>query len=48
MGAEIIDGKAFAAGVRADVAAHLVNLAWNGLAGMERRPRLHTASRGDS
>ncbi len=33
---------------KADVAAHVVNLAWNGLAGMERRPRLHTASRGDS
>ncbi|WP_402467445.1 TetR/AcrR family transcriptional regulator [Isoptericola aurantiacus] len=25
---------------KADVAAHLVNLAWNGLAGMERRPGL--------
>lgn len=25
---------------KADVAAHLVNLAWNGLAGMEARPRL--------
>lgn len=29
---------------KADVAAHVVNLAWNGLAGMERRPRLHTSS----
>ncbi len=28
---------------KADVAAHVVNLAWNGLTGMERRPRLHTA-----
>ncbi|MCL2424591.1 MAG: TetR/AcrR family transcriptional regulator, partial [Micrococcales bacterium] len=26
-----------------EVAAHLVNLAWNGLAGLERRPRLTTA-----
>jgi len=25
---------------KADVAAHLVNLAWNGLAGLERRPAL--------
>ncbi|GAA1732105.1 TetR/AcrR family transcriptional regulator [Isoptericola hypogeus] len=25
---------------KAEVAAHLVNLAWNGLAGMEKRPRL--------
>lgn len=25
---------------KADVAAHLVNLAWNGLSGLERRPRL--------
>ena len=28
---------------KADVAAHLVNLAWNGLAGMEPKPTLHTA-----
>ncbi|MFF1529929.1 TetR/AcrR family transcriptional regulator [Cellulomonas sp. NPDC058312] len=28
---------------KADVAAALVNLAWNGLSGMERRPRLTTA-----
>ncbi len=28
---------------KADVAAHLVNLAWNGLSGLERRPRLSTA-----
>jgi AcrR family transcriptional regulator len=28
---------------KADVAAHLVNLAWNGLSGLERRPRLTTA-----
>jgi len=27
---------------KADVAAHLVNLAWNGLAGLERRPALTT------
>ncbi|HET7303477.1 MAG TPA: TetR/AcrR family transcriptional regulator [Segeticoccus sp.] len=27
---------------KADVAAHLVNLAWNGLAGLEQKPRLHT------
>ena len=27
---------------KADVAAHLVNLAWNGLAGMEKHPRLRT------
>ena len=26
---------------KADVAAHLVNLAWNGLSGLEARPRLH-------
>lgn len=26
---------------KADVAAHLVNLAWNGLSGLESRPRLH-------
>ncbi|MCL2454966.1 MAG: TetR/AcrR family transcriptional regulator [Micrococcales bacterium] len=26
-----------------EVAAHLVNLAWNGLAGLERRPRLTTS-----
>jgi len=26
-----------------EVAAHLVNLAWNGLAGLERRPRMTTA-----
>ena len=29
---------------KADVAAALVNLAWNGLAGLERRPRLTTAT----
>src|SRR6478672_562142 len=28
---------------KADVAAHLVNLAWNGLAGIEARPTLRTA-----
>ncbi|MEO6144771.1 MAG: TetR/AcrR family transcriptional regulator, partial [Dermatophilaceae bacterium] len=28
---------------KADVAAHLVNLAWNGLAGMEPKPILRTA-----
>jgi len=28
---------------KADVAAHLVNLAWNGLSGLERRPELLTA-----
>ncbi|HET8600574.1 MAG TPA: TetR/AcrR family transcriptional regulator [Segeticoccus sp.] len=27
---------------KADVAAHLVNLAWNGLVGLEQRPRLQT------
>jgi AcrR family transcriptional regulator len=27
---------------KADVAAHLVNLAWNGLSGLERRPSLRT------
>lgn len=27
---------------KAEVAAHLVNLAWNGLSGLERRPRLVT------
>ncbi|WP_448059278.1 TetR/AcrR family transcriptional regulator [Cellulomonas hominis] len=27
---------------KAEVAAHLVNLAWNGLAGLERKPRLST------
>ena len=26
---------------KADVAAHLVNLAWNGLSGLESRPQLH-------
>jgi hypothetical protein len=25
---------------KAEVAAHLVNLAWNGLSGLERRPQL--------
>jgi hypothetical protein len=25
---------------KADVAAHLVNLAWNGLSGLERKPRI--------
>jgi AcrR family transcriptional regulator len=30
---------------RADVAAHLVNLAWNGLSGLERRPTLIHQSR---
>ena len=30
---------------KADVAAHLVNLAWNGLAGMEPKPILRTASK---
>jgi len=30
---------------KADVAAHLVNLAWNGLAGMEPKPVLRTAGR---
>jgi len=29
---------------KADVAAHLVNLAWNGLAGLEKKPRLISAS----
>jgi AcrR family transcriptional regulator len=29
---------------KADVAAHLVNLAWNGLSGLERRPTLRTAA----
>ena len=29
---------------KADVAAHLVNLAWNGLAGMEKKPELVTRS----
>ncbi|GAB95255.1 AcrR family transcriptional regulator [Kineosphaera limosa] len=29
---------------KADVAAHLVNLAWNGLSGLERNPALQTAS----
>ncbi len=29
---------------KADVAAHLVNLAWNGLSGLERRPQLTNAS----
>lgn len=28
---------------KADVAAHLVNLAWNGLSGMEAKPTLRTA-----
>jgi hypothetical protein len=28
---------------KADVAAHLVNLAWNGLAGLEKKPALLTA-----
>jgi len=28
---------------KAEVAAHLVNLAWNGLSGLERRPRLTTS-----
>ena len=27
---------------KADVAAHLVNLAWNGLSGMEGKPTLRT------
>ena len=27
---------------KADVAAHLVNLAWNGLAGLEKKPGLLT------
>lgn len=31
---------------KADVAAHLVNLAWNGLSGLEHRPRLITQRRG--
>jgi AcrR family transcriptional regulator len=30
---------------KADVAAHLVNLAWNGLAGMEAKPTLRTTGR---
>ena len=30
---------------KADVAAHLVNLAWNGLAGMEPKPILRTAAK---
>ena len=29
---------------KAEVAAHLVNLAWNGLSGLERRPSLSTSS----
>jgi AcrR family transcriptional regulator len=33
---------------KADVAAHLVNLAWNGLSGMEKKPSLTTKDRGDS
>jgi AcrR family transcriptional regulator len=31
---------------KAEVAAHLVNLAWNGLAGLESKPRLDNVSRG--
>jgi hypothetical protein len=27
---------------KADVAAHLVNLAWNGLAGLEKKPTLRS------
>jgi hypothetical protein len=30
---------------KADVAAHLVNLAWNGLGGMEQKPILRTAKK---
>jgi AcrR family transcriptional regulator len=30
---------------KTDVAAHLVNLAWNGLSGLERRPELTTGTR---
>jgi len=30
---------------KADVAAHLVNLAWNGLSGLESRPTLHGRAR---
>lgn len=30
---------------KADVAAHLVNLAWNGLSGMEKKPSLTTKER---
>ncbi|MHA7133407.1 TetR/AcrR family transcriptional regulator [Oerskovia turbata] len=33
---------------KADVAAHLVNLAWNGLSGMEKKPSLTTKDRGDA
>ena len=29
------------------VAAHLVNLAWNGLSGLEQRPALSEAARGE-
>ncbi|GAA3229944.1 TetR/AcrR family transcriptional regulator [Oerskovia jenensis] len=32
---------------KADVAAHLVNLAWNGLSGMEKKPSLTTKDRTD-
>ncbi|UNX56314.1 TetR/AcrR family transcriptional regulator [Georgenia sp. TF02-10] len=30
---------------KTEVAAHMVNLAWNGLSGLERRPRLQTLER---
>ena len=30
---------------RAEVAAHLVNLAWNGLSGLEAKPTLRTAAK---
>jgi AcrR family transcriptional regulator len=30
---------------KADAAAHLVNLAWNGLAGLEASPRLHSTAK---
>jgi len=30
---------------KSDVAAHLVNLAWNGLAGMEPKPALRTGGK---
>ena len=33
---------------REEVAAHLVNLAWNGLSGLEPKPRLTAATRGRS
>ena len=37
-----LDARTF---TREDVAAHIVNLAWNGLSGLESRPRLSFESR---